>query len=205
MGPGQVTEEATTASLAAEVPLLWPETLAPFEASPEARQEGSRWKKCCRDLGLGALLVILFHCFVVQVSVVRGLSMSPSLEEGDRLVVDRVSYSMADVHRFDVVVLRYPRDPSLDFVKRVVGLPGDQVLLQNGKISVNGEHLPEDFQHVVDQQAHGCWQVPEGSYFVLGDNRPVSCDSRDFGMVAHTLLKGRVRLRFWPLDRISVF
>ena len=131
--------------------------------------------------------------------------MSPSLEEGDRLMVDRLSYSVTDVDRFDVVVLRDPRNPGVDFVKRVVGLPGDLVEMCAGQLSVNGEPVSERFGHVVDRVARGAWVVPDDSYFVLGDNRPISCDSREFGMVGHDLLKGRVRLCFWPPDRLSVF
>ena len=131
--------------------------------------------------------------------------MSPSLEEGDRLMVDRLSYSVAEVDRFDIVVLRYPRNPEVDFVKRVVGLPGDLVEMHDGQLWVNGEAVPERFGHVVDRAARGAWTVPQDTYFVLGDNRPISCDSRDFGVVERGLLKGKVRLCFWPPDRVSVF
>lgn len=148
---------------------------------------------------------MLVHIFVVQISVVRGLSMSPSLQDGDRLMVDRVSYAVTDVSRFDVVVLRYPRNPSIDFVKRVIGLPGDWVVLSGGVLCVNGEAVAEDFAHVADINAMGSWTVPKGKYFVLGDNRPVSCDSREFGMVDHKLLRGKVRMRFWPLSRFAMF
>ncbi len=133
-----------------------------------------------RDVMLGGSFVLALYFFVVQISVVRGLSMSPSLEEGDRLMVDRLSYSVTDVDRFDVVVLRDPRNPGVDFVKRVVGLPGDLVEMCAGQLSVNGEPVSERFGHVVDRVARGAWVVPDDSYFVLGDNRPISCETPSF-------------------------
>jgi signal peptidase I len=157
------------------------------------------------DVALGATLMVLLHMFVVQVSVVKGHSMEPSLHDGDRLVVDRVSYNLMDVHRGDVVVLRYPRNPTLDFVKRVVGLPGDHVALRAGKLFVNGSEARTDFEWIDDHQDMAEQVVPDGNYFVLGDNRPISCDSREFGLVPAELLKGRVRARFWPLAQASLF
>lgn len=148
--------------------------------------------------------LLLLHLFVVQVSVVRGSSMEPCLHDGDRLVVDRVTYSIAEVGRGDVVVLRYPRDPEVDFVKRVVGLPGESVRLCDGELFVDGVRL-DGFGCIRDHADFGPLRVPAGQYFVLGDNRPISCDSRDFGLVPGELLKGRVRARFWPLAAAAVF
>lgn len=167
------------------------------------KRPASLARRLLRDVVIGGLLVACLHVFIVQVSVVRGSSMSPSLCDGDRLVVDRLSYCMCDVARFDVVVLRYPRNPGVDFVKRVIGLPGDEVVLRDGQVMVNGEQVPERFGHVRDIDARGRFRVPEDAFFVLGDNRPISCDSRDFGMVDRDLLKGKVRFCFWPLDRIG--
>jgi len=153
---------------------------------------------------LGAALLVVVHVFVVQVSVVKGSSMEPCLHDGDRLVVDRVSYSLADVQRGDVVVLRYPRNPAVDFVKRVVALPGDRVEMHGGTLFVNG--APRDaYGCIPDRQELALLTVPGGNYFVLGDNRPISCDSRDFGLVAQDLLKGRVLARFWPFASATVF
>jgi len=156
------------------------------------------------DALLGAGLMVVLHLFVIQVSVVKGNSMEPCLHDGDRLVVDRVAYNLAEVGRGDVVVLRYPKDPTLEFVKRIVGLPGDRVAMQHGTLLVNGE--PSDsYGAIADRQDLPEFVVPEGRFFVLGDNRPISCDSREFGLVPQELLKGRVRARFWPLATASVF
>lgn len=222
--PDSVTEEwqcddgiATAVDTATEVDapelqtdaVLWPASAPVSTISSHADTgEGDGWSfgtRFWRDACLGGLVVAMLHVFLIQISVVRGLSMSPSLHEGDRLMVDRVSYALSDVARFDVVVMRYPRNPDVDFVKRVIGLPGDRVDLGHGQLQVNGEALSEEFAHVADSQAVGSWTVPEGQYFVLGDNRPISCDSREFGMVSHGLLKGKVRVCFWPLDRFTMF
>jgi len=156
------------------------------------------------DAMLGASLMVIVHLFVIQVSVVKGTSMEPCLHDGDRLVVDRVSTNLADVSRGDVVILRYPRNPEIDFVKRVVALPGDRVSMHDGALIVNGK-VADNYGCIADHQALADTVVPPGQFFVLGDNRPVSCDSRDFGLVDETLLKGRVRARFWPLASLAVF
>lgn len=153
---------------------------------------------------LGALLMVLVHLFVIQVSVVKGNSMEPCLHDGDRLVVDRVSYNLGEVNRGDVVVLRYPRNPTVDFVKRVVAVPGDRVLMCGGVLFVNGEPA-DDYGCIPDQQDLRELTVPAEQFFVLGDNRPISCDSREFGLVPQDLLKGRVRARFWPLAAAALF
>ena len=147
--------------------------------------------------------MVALHLFVIQVSVVKGHSMEPCLQDGDRLVVDRVSYELGEVGRGDVVVLRFPRDPSLDFVKRIVAVPGDHVAMQHGVLFVNG--AATDYGAIDDVQDLPERFVPEGHVFVLGDNRPISCDSREFGLVPHHLLRGKVRVRFWPLATATVF
>jgi signal peptidase I len=156
------------------------------------------------DAMLGALLMVTVHLFVIQVSIVRGNSMEPALHDGDRLVVDRVTYNLGSVSRGDVVVLRYPRDPNVDFVKRVVGVPGDHIAMRAGVLFVNGE-VSDDYGCISDRDHLNELVVPPHEFFVLGDNRPISCDSREFGLVAEHLLKGRVRMRFWPLATASVF
>ena len=158
------------------------------------------------DVALGATFMMVLHLFVLQISIVKGHSMEPSLEDGDRLVVDRFAADIGDVHRGDVVVLRYPRNPAIDFVKRVVALPGDRIAMRNGQVYVNGDMVAvEEWTCIEDRQDLAETTVPEGAYFVLGDNRPISCDSREFGLVTQELIKGRVRARFWPLDRVAIF
>ena len=176
---------------------------AVWSAEPSGR-ENSVAGRFARDLLRGLAIVVVLHLFVLQISVVRGHSMQPCLVDGDRLVVDRVSYAFIEVSRFDVVVLRNPRDTSVDYVKRIIGLPGDDVRLQKGRLYVNGEPVDESFGPIIDQVTTRTFHVDKGNFFVLGDNRPVSSDSREFGLVDAALLKGRVRMRFWPLDRLAL-
>ena len=158
-----------------------------------------------RDVLLGLLAVSVLHAFVVHVSVVRGHSMEPCLHDGDRLVVDRVGPSLLGLHRFDVVVLANPRDNSVDYVKRIAGLPGDRIAIHSGKLWIDDHAVAEDFAPIADHAELPTLVVPDGHVFVLGDNRPISCDSREFGLVPLELLRGTVRARFWPLDRLAVF
>jgi signal peptidase I len=171
---------------------------------PDMRRRCPRGTRFLFDVLLGATLMVAVHLFVIQVSIVKGNSMEPCLHDGDRLVVDRVTYNVGQVDRGDVVVLRYPRNPAVDFVKRVVALPGDRVAMRAGVLAVNGV-AADSYGCIRDRQDLEELTVPPGHFFVLGDNRPISCDSREFGLVAHGLLKGKVRVRFWPLASATVF
>ena len=173
-------------------------------SDPAKAPRKARRRRFVFDALLGAALMVVLHGFLVQVSVVKGTSMEPALHDGDRLVVDRVSYNLTPVGRGDVVVLRYPRNPAVDFVKRVVGVPGDRIAMRDGVLLVNGE-AADDYGCIPDHQDLAELVVPPAHFFVLGDNRPISCDSREFGLVAAPLLKGRVRARFWPLTTAAMF
>lgn len=173
-----------------------------FAAAVAQRRRRGRIR---RDIVRGALLVLLVHVFVVQVSVVRGHSMEPCLWDGDRLVVDRLTCALSGVDRYDVVVLGNPRNPSVDYVKRVIGLPGDRVQLVDGSLMLNGSPVPQEFGPIRDSATTAEVQVPHGYLWVLGDNRPISCDSREFGLVPAELVRGKVRARFWPPERLAVW
>jgi signal peptidase I len=150
-------------------------------------------------LVLGVLYLVFFN-----LSVVRGSSMSPSIFDGDRILVEPWSYLFGGAERGDVVVLRYPLDPTVDYIKRVIGLPGDQVTLAGGHVWVNGELLSEPYIAEGDEQSYLSTRVRTGHYFVLGDNRPRSSDSREFGQVPADHLRGRVDVRLWPPTRAGL-
>lgn len=147
---------------------------------------------------LAVAYLALFH-----VSVVRGSSMAPGIHDGDRIVVDHFAYLLGDVERGDVVVLKYPLDPSLDYIKRVIGLPGDEVMIDHGEVWVNGERLSEPYVESADPLSRLYVRVQPAHFFVLGDNRPRSSDSREFGQVPMDYVRGRVEVRLWPLSRIG--
>lgn len=139
-------------------------------------------------------------------SEVRGSSMEPGIQDRDRILVDQMSYMFAGVSRGDVVVLQYPLDPSLDYIKRVVGLPGDEVVIARGQVFINGVELTEPYVAAASIEPWTSMKttVRVGHYFVLGDNRRRSSDSREFGQVAAEYLRGKVRLRLWPVERIGL-
>jgi signal peptidase I len=146
--------------------------------------------------GLALGWMLLFH-----VSVVRGSSMLPGIEDGDRILVSPWSYAFEDVRRGDVVVLQCPSDARLDYIKRVVALPGDLVAMAGGELWVNGERADESYLAAIDPESWCVTRVPDRHVFVLGDNRPRSSDSRDFGPVPAEAVRGRVEWRLWPPAR----
>ena len=166
-------------------------------AVAERRSLGDRLTGVARPL---ALLLVIYSIFF-QISVVRGSSMAPGIQDGDRILVEPWSFLIGEVERGDVVVLRYPLDPRVDYIKRVVGLPGDIVSIGDGQVFVNGERLAEPYVAFHDGDDFRTTVVSDGHYFVLGDNRPRSADSREFGQVPADFLRGRVNVRLWPPTR----
>jgi signal peptidase I len=146
-------------------------------------------------------LALVTYVSLFHLSVVRGSSMAPSIHDGDRILIDPLSYLFAEIERGDIVVLQYPLDPSVDYIKRVVGLPGDEIAIEAGTVWVNGEPLAEPYVLGPDPSTSLRAEVLPAHYFVLGDNRARSCDSREFGQVPQGYVRGKVELRIWPPDR----
>ncbi len=143
-------------------------------------------------------VAFLFYGLFFNLSVVRGSSMAPGIQDGDRILIEPWSYLLGPVERGDVVVLRYPLDPEIDYIKRIIGLPGDRVTLARGRVWVNGGLLEEPYVESADPASVLTMTVAPGHYFVLGDNRPRSSDSREFGLVPGAYVRGRVDLCLWP-------
>jgi signal peptidase I len=177
--------------------------LAP-SARPSARESDSRWigRTLITTAKLG-LLTFIAYGLMFNFSVVRGSSMSPGIHDGDRILVNHLSYMFQDVQRGDIVVLQYPLDPNLDYIKRVIGLPGDEVCIDEKGVSVNGQRLDEPYVAAQDGHARLVSHVEPEHYFVLGDNRPHSSDSREFGQVPRENLRGKVDVRVWPPSRVG--
>ena len=152
-------------------------------------------------LGLGVLLAGMAFPLVFRVARVEGQAMAPTLRDQDRLVVSRWAYHASLPQRGDIVMMRYPRNPEKLFVKRVVAGPGDTVHIQTGQTYVNGQ--PEEDAFVVpagrSADTWGPAVVPEGHYFVMGDRRNNSSDSRHWGYVPTRYIVGRVAFRWWPM------
>ncbi|MFT7668913.1 MAG: signal peptidase I [Planctomycetota bacterium] len=147
------------------------------------------------------LVGLTAYIFAFNFSVVRGSSMAPGIHDGDRILIDQFSYIFSEVERGDVVVLQYPLNPKLDYIKRVVGLPGDEVVMEKGRTWINGALTNEFYLKESDPFTDMAIVVQPGHFFVLGDNRLHSSDSREFGQVAANLVRGKVDIRLWPPSR----
>jgi signal peptidase I len=176
--------------------------------APGGRAAAKLWRaswEFLHDLSVAVLFCFFLITFVAQAFRVQGTSMEPLLEDGERIVVNKFVYRFRPIDRGDVVVFWYPRDPSVSFIKRVVGLPGDTVAISAGRLLVNGvavdeSYLPPSFR---DTDSLPPTEVRRGYYFVLGDHRRSSNDSRSWGEVPERYIYGRAVFRFWPLARLG--
>lgn len=162
------------------------------------------WRETLETILWALVLALVLRTFVVQAFWIPSGSMIPTLQIKDRVLVCKFWYRFSDPKRGDIVVFKYPMDPKRDFVKRVVGLPGDTVELQEGTVLINGEPQSEPFVKNHDRFTMPALRVPDGSYFCMGDNRPNSQDSRFWGFVPESYLRGPVFFRYWPPNRIGL-
>ncbi|MDP2872718.1 MAG: signal peptidase I [Bacillota bacterium] len=154
---------------------------------------------------IAVILAFIVRWFVVETFVVIGPSMEPTLNDMERLFVNKLVYRLHDPERGDIIVFAYPRDPSRDFIKRVIGVPGETVELRDGRIFVDDKFIPERVVVFPDHQStYGPVEVPAGHVFVLGDNRRNSEDSRYFGFVPFGNIRGKALLMYWPLRRFGL-
>ena len=176
---------------------------------------------------LAIIVFILIHTSIRNFKV-EGSSMNPTLESGQHLIVNKLVYSQLDMDRLsriipfwqaetpdtryaihppkrgEVIVFHFPRDPSKDFVKRVVGLPGEEVEIRQGKVYINGQALTEPYLDRLDNSRVGPMILREKEYFVLGDNRRSSNDSRIWGPVSETYVVGKVWFVYWPFSKVQL-
>lgn len=145
------------------------------------------------------LSVVLFVSINLVSARIRvdGASMEPTLVSGEYVIVSRLSYRFGSPQRGDIIVFHFPRDPKEEYIKRVIGLPGDVVEVKNGSVYVNGQFLDETYLKVSTNYV-GTWNVPAGQLFVLGDNRNNSSDSHDWGTVPTEYVVGKALLVYWP-------
>jgi len=158
-----------------------------------------------RDLIISLAISCFIIIFLYQPVKVEGTSMMPSLEDQERIFVNKFVYRLEPIERGDIVVFRYPRDPSKSFIKRVIGLAGDHIRIVAGQVYVNGQRLEEDYVPPVyeDERSYPEIVVPPDSYFVLGDHRSLSNDSRDFGPVPQHYIYGKAVFGYWPMDKMG--
>lgn len=157
------------------------------------------------DLSVAVLFCFFLITFVAQAFRVQGTSMLPMLEDGERIIVNKFVYRFHAIDRGDVVVFWYPKDPSVSFIKRVIGMPDDTVELRNGVLYVNGQRLNEGYvlPGFRDDESYPPVTVKKGYYYVLGDHRNSSNDSRNWGEVPERYVYGKAFFRFWPLSKVG--
>jgi signal peptidase I len=158
-----------------------------------------------RDLVISLAISAFIIIFLYQPVKVEGTSMMPSLEDQERIFVNKFVYRLEPIERGDIVVFRYPRDPSKSYIKRVVAVGGDHIRIDSGQVYVNGEPIDEDYvpQEYADSRSYREIVVPEHSYFMLGDHRSMSNDSRDFGPVKDSFIYGKAVFGYWPVDKLG--
>src|SRR5579863_4677569 len=180
--PGTFSDPSSVGQTAASTPSAGagsePGSTAPVRA-------GSGIGVWVRDLMISLAIAAFVIIFLYQPVKVEGSSMMPSLEDQERIFVNKFVYRLEPIGRGDIVVFRYPRDPSKSYIKRVIGMAGDRIRIDAGQVYVNGEPLDEEYvpSEYTDARSYPEITVPPDSYFVLGDHRSMSNDSRDFGSV----------------------
>jgi len=154
---------------------------------------------------IAVVLAFVVRGFVVETFVVLGPSMEPTLNDLERLFVNKLVYRLHEPRRGDIIVFAYPKDTERDFIKRVIGLPGEVVEIRDGRVYINGEFRAEPYIAYPDNHGnYGQVTVPTGHIFVLGDNRRNSEDSRYFGFVPLRNIRGKAFLIYWPVKRFGL-
>jgi signal peptidase I len=174
------------------------------EVFARAGEEFVAWVKTLASAAVYATLIVTFG---FQVARVEGLSMAPTLSDQDRLIVNKLIYKISEPRRSDIVMLYYPLNPDKSFVKRVIAEEGDTVRIVDGQVFVNEVPLRDDYVPP-EYRSHDDWGpqvIPEGYYFVMGDHRNNSSDSRHWGMVPKRYIIGKVQVRWWPLPNWRMF
>lgn len=168
----------------------------------QVRPALARW---VRDVLISLVVSAFFIIFLYQPVKVEGTSMLPTLEDQERVFINKFVYRLESIQRGDVVVFRYPRDTSKSYIKRVIAVPGDRVRIDNGLLYVNDRQVTEDYvpQMYEDVRSYAETVVPAHAYFVLGDHRNLSNDSRDFGSVDESYIYGKAVFGYWPVAKMG--
>ena len=172
----------------------------PEPSAPGILAEFRGWLK---DIVLAVVIAFLMVVFLYQPVKVEGTSMQPELLDQERIFVNKFVYHFEEIHRGDIVVFWYPKDPSKSFIKRVLGVPGDVISIRDGQVHINGEmveerYVPRGYQ---DADSYPPVRVREGHYYVLGDHRNASNDSRSWGLVPRKYIYGKAVFRYWPVEK----
>jgi signal peptidase I len=176
-----------------------------FDKSKAAKRARTLFSAWVRDLIISLAISAFIIVFLYQPVKVEGTSMMPSLDDQERIFINKFVYRIEPIQREDIVVFRYPRDPQKSFIKRVIGVAGDHVRIIDGRVYLNGKLLVEDYVPRIyrDDRSYPDVVVPPDAYFVLGDHRSLSNDSRDFGPVDSSYIYGKAVFGYWPMDKVG--
>ena len=192
-----------------EDPIAPPAEAAPIEPLDRAGHAGSVWSALSwvRDLAFSVLIAVILIVFIYQPVKVEGTSMMPTLTDQERIFINKFTYhfGFGDIQRGDMVVFWFPLDKQKSYIKRVIGVPGDVVRIEAGQVYVNDQPLVEDYvpDDYRDRVSYEENRVPAGSYYVLGDHRSSSSDSRTWGFVKREAIYGKAVFVYWPLDKMG--
>lgn len=174
------------------------------ETTEESQKNGlGHWLwEIIQTLVLAGLLIVFFRSFIFQNYIVEGESMVNTLHAQERLIVSRLSYILGEPERGDVIVFQYPYDPQRDFVKRIIGLPGETIAINSGVVYIDGKPLPDESSYVdrVSTETKPPVLLGDDEYYVMGDNRPGSSDSRSWGPLVGKNIIGKAWLVYFPFD-----
>jgi len=203
------SDESPALGLSDEPPSLVMPTIdaapgATSDSEPGVAWVGTVFKEVLQVILPAVLLALAIHIFLAQATVVYGQSMQPNLQPAQRLVIEKISYYFETPQRSDIVVINLPQMSEL-LIKRVVGLPGESVEIRRGSVLINGQAIDQSFVMLPGGTTYGPITLGPASYFVMGDNRSNSNDSRTFGPVHVNDIMGRAWIRYWPLAHFSIF
>lgn len=156
-------------------------------------------------------IFVVVYLFLVQPHEVKGSSMEPNFHNNEYILTDKISYRFTEPKRGEVVIFKSPKNPEVDYIKRIIGLPSEQVKIQNGSVYINDKKLGEPYLEETTILYPGSFMqegveitIPSNEYFVFGDNRSHSSDSREFGPISRNLIIGRAFMRYWPLPKFGL-
>jgi signal peptidase I len=173
---------------------------------PVEPAQGSGLAAWLRDVLVSVAVSAFIITFLYQPVKVEGTSMLPMLQNEDRLFINKMAYRVGEIHRGDVVVFLYPHDHTKSYIKRVIAVGGDDLRIDHGQVYVNGRALKESYVPLrfTDDRSQPDMVIPAHEYFMMGDHRSISSDSRDFGPVEGDLIYGKAAFVYWPLEQIGV-
>ncbi len=179
--------------------------------SPWLRSFGEFVLEIIKVVVISLAIIFPVRFFLIQPFYVKGASMEPNFHDNQYLIIDEISYRFHGPQRGEIVVFRFPQDPRQYFIKRIIALPGEKVSISGGQVYIynkdypGGKMLKESYIYDIKTSGDVSLQLGENEYFVLGDNRPSSMDSRNIGPISRQYIIGRAWLRGWPLDQVNIF